>query len=104
MDPADSASWSDVMLPRPAIDPAVPPAARDLLSAPGTPLTPASRPRPSRRGTPRRRAFLPHHPERRELTVYSAVTGLTAAMVVAVTGATPWAVGVLIFQGPTAWQ
>jgi hypothetical protein len=104
MDPADDPSWSDATLPRPAIDPAVPPTVRDLLSAPGAPLTPAGRPRPSRRSGQRRRALLPDHPERRELTVYGAVTGLTAAMVVAVTGATPWAVGVLIFQAPTGWQ
>jgi hypothetical protein len=104
MDPADDPSWSDATLPRPAIDPAVPPTVRDLLSAPGTPLTPAGRPRPSRRSGQRHRALLPDHPERRELTVYGAVTGLTAAMVVAVTGATPWAVGVLIFQAPTGWQ
>jgi hypothetical protein len=104
MDPADDPSWSDATLPRPAIDPAVPPTVRDLLSAPGAPLTPASRPRPSRRSGQRRRALLPDHPERRELTVYGAVTGLTTAMVVAVTGATPWAVGVLIFQAPSGWQ
>ena len=99
MDIADDSVWSDATLLRPAVDPAVPRAARELLTAPGTPLTPASQPRPARR-----RDLLPAHPERREVTVYGAVTGLFAASVVAVTGATPWAVGTLIFQGPESWQ
>ena len=32
--------------PRPAVDPAIPAAARQLLLAPGAPLTPASQPAP----------------------------------------------------------
>jgi hypothetical protein len=36
--------------------------------------------------------------------VNGAATGLTAGMVVAVTGAVPWAIGVLIFQGAVSWQ
>jgi len=100
MDLADSASWGDATLLRPAVDPTVPRAARALLSAPGAPLTPASRPRPPRP----RRSLLPDHPERRLLTVYDAVTGLAAAMAVAVTGSAPWAFGVLISQDPAGWQ
>jgi hypothetical protein len=33
-----------------------------------------------------------------------AVTGITTALFVAVTGAAPWAVGVLIYQHPEGWQ
>ena len=33
-----------------------------------------------------------------------AVTGITTALFVAVTGATPWAFGVLIYQHPERWQ
>ncbi|MGH3170946.1 MAG: hypothetical protein ACRDN0_34380, partial [Trebonia sp.] len=94
------AAWGDVPLSRPAVDPAVPRAARALLCAEGTPLTPASQPRPSRH----RPVFLPQQPERRLLAVDHAVTGLTAAMAVAVTGSAPWAFGVLVFADPAGWQ
>ena len=98
MDLADSASWGDATLLRPAVDPAVPRAARTLLSAPGA-IALTSQPR-----SPLRGSLLPDHPERRQVAVYDAVTGLTAAMAVAVTGSAPWAVGVLVFQDPTGWQ
>jgi len=86
-------------LRRPAVDPAIPATARALLTAPGTTLTPASHrpPRP-------RRDYLPADPDKRLATVYGGVTGMTAAGVIAVTGAGPWAFGVLIFQAPAAWQ
>jgi hypothetical protein len=48
--------------------------------------------------------LLPGEPERRLATVNGATTGLTAAIVVAITGAAPWAIGVLIFQGAVSWQ
>lgn len=92
-------SWGDAPLPRPAVDPAVPRAARILLCAKDAVLTPASQPQPQRR-----RVLLSDNPERRLLTVDDAVTGVTAAMTVAVTGAVPWAFGVLIYQDPLSWQ
>jgi len=86
-------------LRRPAVDPAIPAAARLLLKAPGAALAPASggRPRP-------RRDYLPADPDKRLAVVGGAVTGLTAAGVIAVAGASPWAFGVLVFQGPAGWQ
>ena len=33
-----------------------------------------------------------------------AITGITTALFVAVTGAAPWAIGVLIYQHPEGWQ
>jgi hypothetical protein len=71
----------DATLLRPAIDPAVPRRARNLLTTRGAALPPASGPRPSRS-----RQFLPAHPEKRETIVYDAVTGITAAPFVAVAG------------------
>jgi hypothetical protein len=91
--------YADATLLRPAVDPTIPRRAQDLLTRRGTVLHPASGPRP-----PRSRSFLPAHPEKREATVYDAVTGITAALFVAVAGASPWAVGVLIFQDPAGWQ
>jgi hypothetical protein len=96
----DNTAWGDVPLSRPAVDPAVPRAARGLLCAKDAPLTPASQPRPPRH----RRVWLPEQPERRLLAVDHAVTGLTAAMAIAVTGSAPWAFGVLIFASPAGWQ
>jgi hypothetical protein len=81
---------SGARLLRPAIDPAIPRPARDRLR-----FQAARAPRPG---------LLPAEPERRLATVNGAASGLTAGMVVAVTGAAPWAVGVLIFQGAVAWQ
>ena len=91
--------YADATLLRPAVDPAVPRHARNLLATRGVLLPPASGPRPLRR-----RQFLPAHPEKREITVYDAVTGITAALFVAVAGASPWAIGVLILQNPEGWQ
>ena len=99
MDDEQDATWADATLRRPAVDPSIPARDRGLLLAPGTFLTPASRTRPARR-----RDYLPAHSERREATVYGAVTGMTTAAFVAVGGATPWAIGVLVFQGPAGWQ
>jgi hypothetical protein len=101
---ADSPAWGgpardDVPLSRPAVDPAVPRAARGILCAKGTPLTPACQPRPRRE-----RGLVPAGRGRRFVTADDAVTGLTAAMIVAVTGAAPWAFGVLIYQDPAGWQ
>jgi hypothetical protein len=95
----DSTAWKDATLRRPALDPAIPRAVRDLLRTRGDLLPPAARER-----LRRRRNILPAHQERREATVYDAVTGMTAALFVAVAGASPWAVGVLIFQQPVGWQ
>jgi hypothetical protein len=53
---------------------------------------------------PSRLDLLPQEPERRLATVEGAATGLSAGMMVAVTGAAPWAIGVLIFQGAVSWQ
>ncbi|WP_300613948.1 hypothetical protein [Trebonia sp.] len=92
-------TWADAALRRPAVDPAIPAPARRLLTAPGAILTPASQ--RSRRSP---RDLLPVHPARREATVYGAVTGMSAAGFIAVTGSAPWAVGVLIFGGPNGWQ
>jgi hypothetical protein len=91
--------YADATLLRPAVDPTIPRRARDLLTRRGAVLHPASGPRPARS-----RGLLPTQPERREATVYDAVTGITAALFVAVAGASPWAVGVLIFQDPAGWQ
>jgi hypothetical protein len=91
--------YADATLLWPAVDPAVPRRARDLLTTRDIVLPPASGPRP-----PRSRQFLPAHPEKRETTVYDAVTGITAALFVAVAGASPWAIGVLILQDPEGWQ
>jgi hypothetical protein len=90
----------DVPLSRPAVDPTVPRPARALLCASDTSLTPASQPRPGRH----RRPLLPEQPERRVLTVDHAVTGLTTAMAIAVTGSAPWAFGILIFAGAAGWE
>src|SRR5580692_1140165 len=92
----DSTVSEDATLRRPALDPAIPRDARDLLRARGDLLAPA--------GPGRRRRLLPPDGERREATVSNAVTGLTTALFVAVVAATPWAVGVLIFQQPVGWQ
>ncbi len=92
-------AWADAVLRRPAVDPDIPRAARVLLAAPGTPVTPASRTRPART-----RDYLPVDPGKREATVEGAVIGLVAAGCVAVGGTTPLAIGVLVFQGPVAWQ
>ena len=86
-------------LRRPAVDPAIPATARTLLTAPGTILTPASRRPPHLH-----RDYLPADPAKRITTVYGAVTGIAAAGFIAVTGASPWAFGELIFQGPAGWQ
>jgi hypothetical protein len=95
----DSTVWQDATLRRTALDPAIPRVARDLLRARGD--LPASAP-PDSIG--RRRSLLPPEGERREATVSNAVAGLTAALFIGVGGATPWAVGVLIFQQPAGWQ
>ena len=81
---------SDASLLRPAVEPTVPRAARALLTRQGS---------RSRSLDP-----LPQEPERRLATVNGTASGLTAGVVVAVTGATPWAIGILIFQGAVSWQ
>lgn len=92
-------AFAGARLRRPAIDPAIPRADRALLTTPGTVLTPASRARP-----PRRRDCLPRDPARRLATVDGAAMGLTGAMMIAVFGATPLAVGILATQGSTTWE
>jgi hypothetical protein len=93
------AAWADAGLRRPAVDPAIPRADRALLTAPGAPLTAACQGRPARR-----RDYLPADPGRRLATVDGAAIGLTGAMMVAVFGTTPLAVGVLALQGAAAWE
>jgi hypothetical protein len=97
--PEDSTPWEDATLRRPALDPAIPRAARDLLRTRNDLLTSAPHERPSRRLN-----VLPAHPQRREAALYDAVTGITTALFVGVAGATPWAFGVLIFQQPAGWE
>jgi len=48
--------------------------------------------------------LLPVDPERRLATVNAGATGLSGGMLAAVTGAAPWAIGVLVFQGAVDWQ
>jgi hypothetical protein len=89
----DSTGWKDATLRRPALDPAIPRAARDLLSARADVLAPAAQ--------DSRRSLLPAQPERRLAT---GVTGLTTALFVSVVAAGPWSVGVLVFGEPVGWQ
>jgi hypothetical protein len=91
--------FADTRLRRPAVDPAIPRDERALLTAPGTLLTPASRERP-----PRRLDCLPRDPARRLATVDGAAMGLTSAMMIAVFGTTPLAVGLLGLQVATPWE
>jgi len=99
MDDQHHAAWSGALLRRPAVDPGIPGTERVLLTAPGTLLIPAHRNRPVRH-----RDYLPTDPGRRGATIDGAVTGMTAAALTAVFGATPLAVGVLIFQGAASWE
>jgi hypothetical protein len=87
------------MLRRPVVHPDIPRGDRALLTAPGALLTPAHADRPARH-----RDFLPADPDQRGATVDGAVIGLVAAGFVAVSGTIPLAIGVLVFQGPVAWQ
>jgi hypothetical protein len=86
-------------LRRAVVDPSIPRPDRALLTAPGAVLTPAYLDTPSRH-----RDFLPADPDKRGATIDGAVMGLVAAGFVAVGGTIPLAIGVLIFQGPVAWQ
>jgi hypothetical protein len=99
MDDQHHAAWSGALLRRPAVDPGIPGSERALLTAPGTFLIPAHWNRPVRH-----RDYLPTDPGRRGATIDGAVTGMTAAALTAVFGATPLAVGVLIFQGAAGWE
>ena len=92
-------SRADARLRRPVVDPAIPRADRTLLADPRTPLTPACQSRPVRR-----RDYLPREPGRRLATVDGAAIGLTGAMMIAVFGTVPLAVGVLALQGTTSWE
>ena len=99
MDDQHHAAWGGALLRRPAVDPGVPRSERALLTAPGALLTPAHRNRPVRR-----RDYLPTDPGQRGATIEGAVTGMTAAGLTAVFGATPLAIGVLIFQTAAGWE
>jgi hypothetical protein len=101
---------TDAKLLRPAVDPTIPRASRELLLACGAMASPAS-PSPAAAPSPAapspaalRPGLLPLDPERRLATVNGVASGLTAGMLVAVTGAAPWAIGVLVFQGAVGWQ
>jgi hypothetical protein len=93
------AARADAMLRRPAVDPGIPSADRQLLTAKRALLTPACRDRPARR-----RDYLPTDPGRRLATVDGAAVGLTGAMMVAIFGTMPLAVGVLGLQGAVSWE
>jgi hypothetical protein len=93
------ASRADGRLRRPVVDPAIPRADRGLLTDPRTQLTPACQSPPARR-----RDYLPRDPGRRLATVDGAAIGLTGAMMIAVFGTVPLAVGVLGLQEATAWE
>ena len=99
MDDHRDASWADAGLRRPVVDPGIPARDRGLLTDRGTSLTPACRDRPAQR-----RYYLPTEPGKRLATIDGAVTGITAAGVIAIFGATPLAVGVLVFQGAAGWE
>ncbi|MGD0240843.1 MAG: hypothetical protein ABSB59_11020 [Streptosporangiaceae bacterium] len=99
MDDQRDAGWADAMLRRPAVDPGIPAPERALLTAPGALLTPACRPRPARY-----RDYLPADPGLRGTTIDGTVIGMTAAAFTAVGGATPLAIGTLVFQDPAGWQ
>ena len=90
---------ADARLRRPVVDPAIPRTDRTLLTDPRTPLTPACQSRPARR-----RDYLPREPGRRLATVDGAAIGLTGAMMIAVFGTVPLAVGVLALQETTSWE
>jgi hypothetical protein len=92
-------AWADATLRRPAVDPAVPDADRALLTAHRALLTPAGQDRPARR-----RVFLPIDPAKRLETVDGAVMGMTSAVITAVFGTVPLAVGTLLLQDPTSWE
>jgi hypothetical protein len=92
-------SRADARLRRPVVDPAIPRADRTLLADPRTPLTPACQSRPVRR-----RDYLPREPGRRLATVDGAAIGLTGAMMIAVFGTVPLAVGVLALQETAPWE
>jgi len=99
MDDQHHAAWGGASLRRPAVDPGIPRSDRALLIAPGTLLTPAHWNRPVRH-----RDYLPTDPSQRGATIDGAVTGMTVAGLVAVFGAIPLAIGVLIFQAPAGWE
>jgi hypothetical protein len=108
----------DAKLLRPAVDPTIPPAARDLLlashaapsgeTAPGETASSNTASGETASGEtapgPQRPGLLPRDPEPRLATVDGAATGLSTGMFAALTGVLPWAVGILIFQGAMGWQ
>jgi hypothetical protein len=99
MDDQHHAAWGGALLRRPAVDPGIPRSERALLTAPGTLLTPANWNRPVRHLD-----YLPTDPGQRGATIDGAVTGMTVAGIIAVFGAMPLAIGVLIFQTPAGWE
>jgi hypothetical protein len=78
---------------RPALDPPVPRAGRELLLA-----TAGHGPAGAGRGV------FPPHPLRRLAALDRTVTGLTVAGYLAVLGLVPWAFGELIYQHPARWE
>jgi hypothetical protein len=99
MDDQHHRAWADAMLRRPAVDPGIARADRALLTAPGTLLTPACRDRPARN-----RDYLPADPGMRGTTIDGAVTGMIAAAFIAIGGAIPLTVGVLVLREPAGWE
>ncbi len=99
MDDQHHLTLARALLRRPAVDPGIPRSDRALLTAPGTLLTSAHANQPGWH-----RDYLPTDPGRRGATIDGAVTGMTAAGLTAVFGATPLAIGVLILQAPAGWE
>lgn len=99
MDDRYGAAWPKVRLRRPAVDAVIPAADRARLLAPHAVLSPACTGRP-----PRILDWLPMDPGRRGSTVDGAVIGMSVAGLIAIGGAVPYAIGVLIFQGAVGWQ
>jgi hypothetical protein len=46
----------------------------------------------------------PRYGERMAAAVSGAITGIAIVALLAVAASMPWAVGVLVFQGPVGWQ
>lgn len=99
MDDRHGAAWPKVVLRRPAVDPVIPAADRARLLAPHALLASACAARP-----PRILDCLPVDPDRRGAAVDGGVMGMTMAGFIAIGGAIPYAIGVLIFQGAVGWQ
>jgi hypothetical protein len=75
---------------------------QDTETVPASPRRPAAE--PATFGADRGPLTASPAGERRAATISGVVTGTVAAAIVAIAAAIPWAIGVLIFQGPASWQ